>query len=159
MPSCSQFHFSIVIAALRAQPTSKQFFPVDHEGVTCRSITQVWRYGTGSYAMRRPALLEREDGIPAPGDVPDDAIMADHNAAVTPPLNNHKFLRSLLRDHVLSADISPLRREATGDVVAPLSVENSIELGPGEKVTAEIVVFNRKAAHTFPTEIRDFYEP
>lgn len=54
-----------------------------------------------------------------------------------------------LRDHVLSVNFSALRREATGTVVAPLAVENSMELDLGEKVTAEVVVFNRKAAHTF----------
>ena len=60
-----------------------------------------------------------------------------------------------LRDHVFSVDIFALKREATGTAVAPLSVGNSIELGLGEQVTAEVVVFNCKAAHTAP-ERRDF---
>lgn len=234
---------------------------MDDEGVTCsvcHSITEVRRDGTGSYTIRRPALLAKEDGTPVYGDVSDDAIMADipghrravmrpllkspefcgtcHKSAVTPPLNNYKFLRGFsaydewqqsaasretvapfykretradcrtchmprthapndvaakngtiashrwlgantitplfyaqtkqaelterfLRDHVLSVDIFALRREATGTVVAPLSVENTIELNLGEKVTVEVVVFNRKAAHTFPPELRDMYEP
>ena len=64
------------------------------------------------------------------------------------PPKRAELTERFLRDHVLSVDIFALRREATGTVVAPLSVENSIELGLGEKVTANVVGFNCKAAHT-----------
>lgn len=57
-----------------------------------------------------------------------------------------------LREHVLSVDIFALRREAAGTVVAPLSVEQSIGLNLGEKVTVEVVEFNCKAAHTYPPQ-------
>lgn len=36
---------------------------------------------------------------------------------------------------------------------------NQVSLQPGEEVVAEVVVFNRGAAHTFPPELRDLYEP
>jgi nitrate/TMAO reductase-like tetraheme cytochrome c subunit len=91
---------------------------MDDEGVTCsicHSITEARLDGTGSYTIRRPALLAREDGTPVYGEVSDAAIMADipahrravmspllktpefcgtcHKSAVTPTLNNYKFLR------------------------------------------------------------------
>lgn len=65
------------------------------------------------------------------------------------PAKQAELTERFLRDNVLSVNISALRREAIGTVVAPLSVENSIELGLGEKVTANVVEFNCKAAHTF----------
>src|SRR5215475_6498615 len=50
------------------------FTPLDHEGVTCsvcHSITEARLDGTGSYTIRRPALLAREDGTPIYGDFND----------------------------------------------------------------------------------------
>jgi tetratricopeptide (TPR) repeat protein len=236
---------------------------MDDEGVTCsvcHSITEARLDGTGSYTIRRPALLARADGTPIYGDVSDAAIMADipghrravmspllktpefcgtcHKSAVTVALNNYKFLRgfsaydewqqsaasretvapyykrptradcrtchmprieaahdvaakggtiashrwlgantttplfyqqarqvelteNFLRDKVLSVDIFALKRESTGATIAPLALssDNSIDLQPGEEVTAEVVIFNRKAAHFFPPELRDMYEP
>jgi hypothetical protein len=81
-----------------------------------------------------------------------------------PPLNHQKFLRGsmprthvpndvssterFLRDRVLSVDVFALRREATGTLVAPLSVENSIGLNLGEKVTVEVIEFRpQSGAH------------
>lgn len=236
---------------------------MDDEGVTCsvcHSITEARLDGTGSYTIRRPALLAREDGSPVYGAVTDAAIMADipghrravmspllktpefcgtcHKSTVTVALNNYKFLRGFsaydewqqsaasretvspyykrenradcrtchmprvpasndvaakqgtiashrwigantatplfyqqnlqveltekfLREHVLSVDIFALRREATGGLIAPLnsSSPNTVDLKAGEEVTAEVVIFNRKAAHSFPPELRDMYEP
>lgn len=66
-----------------------------------------------------------------------------------------------LKAGVISADIFALRNEATGKAYISLEQKNNnaIELQPGEEWTAEVVVFNRKAAHSFPPELRDMYEP
>jgi tetratricopeptide (TPR) repeat protein len=260
---CESCHAPVSVLSGALQKGSKELRTMDDEGVTCsvcHSITEARLDGTGSYTIRRPALLERDDGTPVYGEVSDAAIMADipghrravmrpllktpefcgtcHKSAVTPTLNNYKFLRGFsaydewqqsaasretvapfykrdhraecrtchmpriaaendvaakngtisshrwlgantatplfyqqthqveltekfLRDNVLSVDIFALRREANGTTVAPLnpSAQNSIDLQPADEVTAEVVVFNRKAAHSFPPELRDMYEP
>lgn len=260
---CESCHAPVSVFSGALQKGSKESRAMDDEGVTCsvcHSITEARLDGTGSYTIRRPALLAREDGTPIFGDVSDAAIMADipghrravmrpllktsdfcgtcHKSTVTPTLNNYKFLRgfsaydewqqsaasretvapyykrqtradcrtchmpriaaahdvaakdgtvashrwlgantttplfyqqarqvelteNFLRDHVLSVDIFALRREATGTTIAPLALssDNSTDLQPGEEVTAEVVIFNRKAAHSFPPELRDMYEP
>src|SRR5581483_7509395 len=65
-----------------------------------------------------------------------------------------------LKTNVLEADIIALRRGNTGELIAPLSRggENRLPLQPGEEITAEVVVSNRNAAHSFPPEVRDLYE-
>jgi Flp pilus assembly protein TadD len=243
----------------QAQPP---FTPLDDEGVTCsvcHSITEARVDGTGSYTIRRPALLAREDGVPIYEDVTDAQVLADipghkravmrpllkqpefcgtcHKSSAPPALNGYKFLRGFsaydewqqsgashetvtpfyrrkertdcrachmprvesnndraakdrriashrwlgantaaplfykqndqvelterfLKADVLSIDIFALKRTATSEVVAPLSIakENRVALNPGEEVTAEVVVSNRNAAHSFPPELRDLYE-
>ena len=260
---CESCHAPVSVLSGALKKGSKELRTMDDEGVTCsicHSITEARLDGTGSYTIRRPALLAREDGTPVYGEVSDAAIMADipahrravmspllktpefcgtcHKSAVTPTLNNYKFLRGFsaydewqqsaasretvfpfykrenradcrtchmpridaandvaaregkiashrwlgantatplfyqqtrqvqltekfLQDHVLSVDIFALKREATGALIAPLnqSSANSVDLPAGEEVTAEVVVFNRKAAHSFPPELRDMYEP
>lgn len=260
---CESCHAPVSVFSGALLKGSKESRAMDDEGVTCsvcHSITQVRLDGTGSYTIRRPALLEREDGTPVVGDVSDAAIMADipghrravmrpvlktaefcstcHKSAVTPQLNDYKFLRGFsaydewqqsaasretvapfykrevradcrtchmprvkgpndaaakkgtvashrwlgantltplfygqtrqveltekfLRDEVLSVDIFALKRDSTGKTIAPLSpsTDNFIDLKEGEEVTAEVVVFNRRAAHSFPPELRDMYEP
>jgi len=260
---CESCHAPVSVFSGALQKGSKESRAMDDEGVTCsvcHSITEARLDGTGSYTIRRPALLARADGTPIYGDVSDAAIMADipghrravmrpllktpefcgtcHKSAVTLALNNYKFLRgfsaydewqqsaasretvapyykrltradcrtchmprieaahdlaakggtvashrwlgantttplfyqqarqvelteNFLRDKVLSIDIFALRRESTGATIAPLALssDNSIDLEPGEEVTAEVVIFNRKAAHSFPPELRDMYEP
>jgi Flp pilus assembly protein TadD len=240
--------------------------PFEDEGVTCsvcHSITEARLDGTGSYTIRRPALLLLADGAPVYGDLPDSAITADvpshrrammrpllktsefcatcHKSAVTVPLNNYKFLRGFsaydewqqsaasretvapfyrreqrmdcrnchmppvkatndlaakngtlsshrwlgantttplfygqtrqaelteqfLENSVLSVDIFALQSKATGRLIAPLSQstqsgENRMTLRPGDEVTVDVVIFNQKAAHSFPPELRDMYEP
>ena len=260
---CESCHAPVSVFSGALKKGSKESRAMDDEGVTCsvcHSITEARLDGTGSYTIRRPALLAREDGTPIYGDVPDAAIMADipghrravmspllktpefcgtcHKSAVTTALNNYKFLRGFsaydewqqsaasretvfpfykresradcrtchmprteaandlaarqgtiashrwigantatplfykqtrqveltekfLREHVLSVDIFALRRETTGALIAPLSQssKNRVDLPAGEEVTAEVVIFNRKAAHSFPPELRDMYEP
>lgn len=94
--------------------------------------------------------------------------------------------RQFLQNKVLSVDIFSLRRTASNELVAPLqqstqnlkegripteakqnpvkawkpSVDNNdTAIKPGEEVIAEVVIFNRGAAHAFPPELRDNYEP
>lgn len=242
--------------------TAAPFTELDHEGVTCsvcHSITDARLDGTGSFTLRRPALLAREDGAPLYGDFTDEQILADipghkravmrpilkspefcatcHKVDAPPSLNGYKHIRGFsaydewqqsgashesvlpfyprperadcrachmpkvesandraakqgkiashrwlganiaaplfydqskqveltkqfLQANVLEVDIFALKREATGELVAPLLAEgdNCFSPLPGEEVTAEIVVSNRNAAHSFPPEVRDLYE-
>ncbi|MFN0121950.1 MAG: multiheme c-type cytochrome, partial [Blastocatellia bacterium] len=94
------------------------FTKFDDEGVTCsvcHAVTEARLDGTGSYTIRRPALLAKEDNTPVFGDFTDEQILADvpgHKRAVmnatlrspefcatchkvdTPPaLNNYKHIR------------------------------------------------------------------
>lgn len=68
------------------------FTAFDDEGVTCsvcHSITEARVDGTGSFTIRRPALLAREDGSPIFGDFTDTQILDDvpgHKRAVMRPL-------------------------------------------------------------------------
>lgn len=260
---CESCHAPISVFSGALLKGSKESRAMDDEGVTCsvcHSITEVRLDGTGSYTIRRPSLLAREDGSPIYGDISDAAIMADipghrravmrpllktpefcgtcHKSAVTLPLNKYKLLRGFsaydewqqsaasretvapfykretradcrtchmprvkgtndagakngtiashrwlgantltplfykqtrqaeltekfLRDGVLSVDIFALKRDSTGELIAPLnfSSDTTVQLQPGEEVTAEVVIFNRKAAHSFPPELRDMYEP
>jgi Flp pilus assembly protein TadD len=68
------------------------FTELDHEGVTCsvcHSITEARLDGTGSFTIRRPALLANQDGTPLYGDFTNEQILADvpgHKRAVMRPL-------------------------------------------------------------------------
>lgn len=115
---CESCHAPVSVFSGALRKGSKKSRAMDDEGVTCsvcHSITEARLDGTGSYTIRRPALLAREDGTPVYGDVSDATIMADipghrravmspllktpefcgtcHKSAVTPALNNYKFLR------------------------------------------------------------------
>jgi Flp pilus assembly protein TadD len=76
----------------KAARKSAPFTKLDDEGVTCsvcHSITEVRPDGTGSYTIRRPALLAQEDGTPVDETVTDEQILADipgHKRAVMRPL-------------------------------------------------------------------------
>lgn len=260
---CESCHAPVAVFSGALTDGSKGPRPMEDEGVSCsvcHSITEARLDGTGSYTIRRPALLARADGTPIFGDVPDAAIMADvaghrravmrpllkqaefcavcHKSSVPPQLNNYKFVRgfsvydewqqsgastytvapyyrreqqadcrschmpkvesandlsardgiisshrwigantitplfygqakqveltkAFLENKVISLDIFALKSEANGRSYAPLdsTSDNQIALQPGESVTVEVVVFNRKAAHSFPPELRDMYEP
>jgi Flp pilus assembly protein TadD len=115
---CESCHAPVALFSGALTAGNRESRAMDEEGVTCavcHSITQVRLDGTGSYTVRRPALLEREDGTPVFGDVPDEAIMADvpghrralmrpvlktpefcascHKSAAPPALNGYKFIR------------------------------------------------------------------
>jgi Flp pilus assembly protein TadD/nitrate/TMAO reductase-like tetraheme cytochrome c subunit len=260
---CESCHAPVALFSGALVTGSRVSREMDDEGVTCsvcHSVTEVRLEGTGSYTIRRPALLAREDGTPVPGDVPDEAIMADvaghrravmspllktpefcascHKSVAPPSLNGYKFLRgfsaydewqqsgasgetvspfyrrpqradcnschmpavdsendraakdgaiashrwlgantaaplfygqtrqveetiAFLQDRVLNVDIFAVRREATGESAAPLDARgpNRLAAEPGEELTVEVVVANRKAGHSFPPELRDMYEP
>lgn len=238
------------------------FTPLDDEGVTCtvcHSITEARLDGTGSYTIRRPALLAKEDGTPLFGNFSDEEILADvpghkravmrpllrtpefcatcHKVDAPPALNGYKHIRGFsaydewqqsgashesvspyykteqrvdcrgchmpkieslndraakkgviashqwlgantaaplfygqtkqverteqfLKAKVVTADIFALKRESTGERFMELASagDNRFTLGAGEEVTAEVVIANRKAAHSFAPEVRDLYE-
>src|SRR3989441_7445944 len=259
---CESCHSPVAVfsgALLRGGKDSR----VEDEGVSCvvcHSIREARLDGTGSYTIRRPALLVRQDGIPVFGDLPNEAILADiaghrrammrpllktaefcavcHKSVAPPELNGYKFVRGFstydewqqsgasreavapfyrrerqvdcrachmskvestndvaakdgmiashrwlgantaaplfygqskqvaltedfLKSKVLSIDIFALRNETTGEILAPLASvsENRITFHPGQELTVEVVIANRKAAHSFPPELRDMYEP
>lgn len=93
---CESCHTPVALfsGALTNNAKKKEapFTSLDHEGVTCtvcHSITEARLDGTGSYTIRRPALLASEDGAPRYGDFRDDEILADvpgHKRAVMRPL-------------------------------------------------------------------------
>src|SRR5262249_23245002 len=66
-----------------------------------------------------------------------------------------------LKSKVLSIDIFALKNETTGELLAPLALttENRMEFHRADELTIDVVIANRKAAHSFPPELRDMYEP
>jgi len=76
----------------KAPKQEAPFTKLDDEGVTCsvcHSIVEARLNGTGSYTIRRPALLAKEDGTPIFGNFSDEEILADipsHKRAVMRPL-------------------------------------------------------------------------
>lgn len=93
---CESCHTPVALfsGALDSKAPQKEapFTKLDDEGVTCsvcHSITEARLNGTGSYTIRRPALLAKEDGTPIYGDFTDEQILADvpaHKRAVMRPL-------------------------------------------------------------------------
>jgi tetratricopeptide (TPR) repeat protein len=72
-----------------------------------------------------------------------------------------ELTEKFLKNNVLSIDIFAVLKSATGELIGPLKQksDNQIKLQAGEELIAETVVFNRGAAHSFPPELRDLYEP
>jgi len=261
---CESCHTPIALfsGALSKESSRQQapFTPLDDEGVTCtvcHSITEARLNGTGSFTIRRPALLAKEDGTPIFGNFTDEQILADvpahkravmrpllrqpefcatcHKVDAPPALNGYKHIRGFsaydewqqsgaslesvspyyradarvdcrgchmpkiesnndraakqgviashqwlgantaaplfygqtkqvqrteefLGANVINADIFALKRESTGEVLTEVSSGNQLSLRPGEEITAEVVIANRKAAHSFAPEVRDLYE-
>jgi Flp pilus assembly protein TadD len=119
---CESCHTPVaVFAGLLTKASGKThppFSDYDDEGVTCtvcHSIVEARVDGTGSYTIRRPALLAKEDGSPIFGNFTDEQILADvpghkrammrpllktpefcatcHKAASPPDLNGYKNLK------------------------------------------------------------------
>jgi Tfp pilus assembly protein PilF len=235
----------------------------DEEGVSCvvcHSITEARLDGTGSYTIRRPALIVNENGTPLFNKMSDEDILDDvpghrrammrpllkspefcgtcHKGVAPPALNNYKFIRGFsaydewqqsgasresvtpfyrrdrrfdcrechmpriessndiaakagtiashrwlgantaaplfykqtdqaklteefLKANVLDVDIFALKKESRDEYITPLNPTsaNYLRLQPDEEVTVDVVISNRKAAHSFPPELRDMYEP
>jgi len=261
---CESCHTPIALfsgALAKDQPRQQApFTPLDDEGVTCtvcHSITSARLNGTGSFTIRRPALLAKEDGTPIFGNFTDEQILADipghkravmrpllrqpefcatcHKVDAPPTLNGYKHMRGFsaydewqqsgashevvlpyyateervdcrgchmpkieslndraakngviashrwlgantaaplfygqtkqvelikefLGSKVIAADVFALKRESTGETFRELANGSQLTLTPGEELTAEVVVANRKAAHSFAPEVRDLYE-
>lgn len=66
-----------------------------------------------------------------------------------------------LENDALGVDIFALRRKSPGvsaeEFLAPLNRRHFI-LRPGDRITAEVVITNKNTGHSFPPELRDFYE-
>jgi TolA-binding protein len=66
-----------------------------------------------------------------------------------------------LEDDKLGVDIFAIRRKAAAggaeELIAPLN-HSSYTIGKGDRLTAEVVITNKNIGHSFPPELRDFYE-
>ncbi|HEX3086842.1 MAG TPA: tetratricopeptide repeat protein [Pyrinomonadaceae bacterium] len=66
-----------------------------------------------------------------------------------------------LEDDKLGVDIFAIRRKAAAggaeELIAPLNHSN-YTIGKGDRLTAEVVITNKNIGHSFPPELRDFYE-
>lgn len=74
-----------------------------------------------------------------------------------------KVTEAFLKDKVLNIDIVALQTiDTINNTTSLIPISNdkntSITLAEGQEVTAEVVVANRGAAHSFPPEVRDLYE-
>jgi Tfp pilus assembly protein PilF len=65
-----------------------------------------------------------------------------------------------LEDDKLGVDIFAIRRKSTGrdeELIAPVN-RNGFVINPGDRITADVVIANKNIGHSFPPELRDFYE-
>jgi tetratricopeptide (TPR) repeat protein len=66
-----------------------------------------------------------------------------------------------LQNDALGIDIFAIRRKSQGvsreEFLAPLN-RRSFTIKPGDRIAAEVVVTNKNIGHSFPPELRDFYE-
>ncbi len=70
-------------------------------------------------------------------------------------------VNKILENDALGIDIFAIRRKSPGvgkeDFIAPLN-RSSFSIAPADRITAEVVVTNKNIGHSFPPELRDFYE-
>ena len=70
-------------------------------------------------------------------------------------------VRTFLEADVLGIDIFALRRDPAGregsEFIAPLN-RSDFQIAPGDTLTADVVITNKNIGHSFPPELRDFYE-
>ncbi len=109
-----------------------------------------------------PKVESRNDRAAKEGKIASHRWLGANTAA---PLfygqtNQVKATEDFLKADVLEVDIFALKRDSAGEVITPLNRDgvNRIMLAPGDELTAEVVVSNRNAAHSFPPEVRDLYE-
>ncbi len=66
-----------------------------------------------------------------------------------------------LEDDKLGIDIFAIRRKGLGmgpeEFIAPVNRSN-FRINNGDRITAEVVITNKNIGHSFPPELRDFYE-
>jgi Tfp pilus assembly protein PilF len=66
-----------------------------------------------------------------------------------------------LENDALGIDIFAIRRQSKGasqeEFIAPLN-RNNFRIAGGDRVMAEVVITNKNIGHSFPPELRDFYE-
>jgi tetratricopeptide (TPR) repeat protein len=66
-----------------------------------------------------------------------------------------------LEDDKLGVDIFAIHRKTTGsnteEVIAPVN-RSSFRIAGGDRLTADVVITNKNIGHSFPPELRDFYE-
>ncbi|MDX6695192.1 MAG: hypothetical protein QOF02_2795 [Blastocatellia bacterium] len=67
----------------------------------------------------------------------------------------------LLEADALGVDIFALRRKSAGgateEFIAPVNRAN-FKIAAGDQLTADVVITNKNVGHSFPPELRDFYE-
>src|SRR5882672_12529339 len=70
-------------------------------------------------------------------------------------------VNKFLENDALGIDIFAIRRKSPGtsaeEFIAPLN-RSSFSLKPADRITAEVVITNKNIGHSFPPELRDFYE-
>ena len=70
-------------------------------------------------------------------------------------------VKKFLENDALGIDIFALRRKPPGtsaeEFIAPLN-RGSFTIAAGDRLTAEVVITNKNIGHSFPPELRDFYE-
>ena len=68
---------------------------------------------------------------------------------------------NFLENDGVGIDIFAIRRKATGgkseEFIAPLNRKN-FTINGGDRLTADVVITNKNIGHSFPPELRDFYE-
>lgn len=66
-----------------------------------------------------------------------------------------------LENDAVGIDIFALRRKSPGtgseEFIAPLN-RSSFQIAAGDRLSAEVVITNKNIGHSFPPELRDFYE-
>lgn len=72
-----------------------------------------------------------------------------------------KAVNQMLETDAVGVDIFALRRKSQGtsaeEFIAPLN-RSSFSVKPADRITAEVVITNKNIGHSFPPELRDFYE-
>src|SRR5438128_45676 len=70
-------------------------------------------------------------------------------------------VNKFLENDALGVDIFAIRREPRGrgreEFIAPVN-RSSFMIAAGDRLTAEVVITNKNIGHSFPPELRDFYE-
>lgn len=123
---------------------------------------------------RRPTRAECRTCHMPPSSAPRDfaakkGLVKSHRflgANTITPLfyGQHKqaeLTKEFLENDVLEIDIFAVENLSTGVVKRPIdrTGTDSINLSPGQTLRFDVVIANRKAAHSFPPEVRDLYEP